>query len=133
MAYLRPPWFVRSVFNKVAMKTGMSGILTLTVAGRRSGTPCSVPVVPMEVDGRRYLVSSRGESEWVRNLRAAGVAELAGKGTSERVRATEVPVADRPPLLEEYQRVAGRAVAGLFTQLPDPADHPTFLVEPVAS
>jgi deazaflavin-dependent oxidoreductase (nitroreductase family) len=133
VAYLRPPWFVRAVFNRLAMRTGASGSNTLTVAGRRSGAPSSVPVIPIELHGRRYVVSTRGESEWVRNLRAAGVAELSHKGSSTRVRASEVPVGERAAVIAEYQRIAGKMVAPYFRRLPDPADHPVFEVVPVGA
>ena len=76
--------------------------------------------------GARYLVSPRGETEWVRNLRAAGEADLGG----EQLRATEVPVAERAAILSAYQDVAGRAVASHFEALPDASDHPVFRIEP---
>ncbi len=72
MAYDRPPLFVRSVFNRIAMATGVSGTMTLVAPGRRSGEPTRVPVIPVDHDGAPYLVSTRGESDWVRNVRAAG-------------------------------------------------------------
>lgn len=53
-------------------------VLTLTVAGRRSGRPRRVPVIPIEVEGRRHLVAPYGESEWVRNVRACGEGTLDG-------------------------------------------------------
>jgi hypothetical protein len=39
MAYLKPPWFTRAVFNKIAMATGMSNTEKLTVSRRRSKQP----------------------------------------------------------------------------------------------
>ena len=48
----------------------------LTVRGRRSGRPRATPVGLLEVDGHRYLFSAFGEVNWVRNLRAAGVATI---------------------------------------------------------
>ena len=104
----------------------MRGVTTLAVVGRRSGRIHRVPVIPIEHGGREYLVSPRGESDWVRNLRVAGEAALRGWG----IGATEVPVAERPPILAKYEDVAGRAVASHFKALPDPADHPVFRIEP---
>lgn len=84
-------------------------------------------MIPVEVGGARYLVCPRGETEWVKNLRAAGgVGELEPDG---RFSATEVPVGERAPILEHYREVAGAAVKGLFEKLPDPADHPVFRIE----
>jgi deazaflavin-dependent oxidoreductase (nitroreductase family) len=129
MAYLKPPFFVRNIGNKMVMRFGAGGASTLSVAGRKTGNPQQIPVVPFEHDGGRYIVSTRGESEWVRNLRAAGTCELSRKGHVQTCRAVEVPVAERDPILEAYRQAAGRTVATYFKQLPDPADHPTFRLE----
>src|SRR3990170_841340 len=48
-----------------------SDTVTLEVKGRRSGRVYSNAITWVEVDSQRYLVSPRGESEWVRNARAA--------------------------------------------------------------
>jgi deazaflavin-dependent oxidoreductase (nitroreductase family) len=125
MAYRKPNAFTSKVFNPIALRFGIGGTRRLTVRGRRSGLPRTIPVVPVEHDGRRYLVSPRGETEWVRNLRAAGEAELDGV----RVHLTEVPVVERRPILDAYQKLAGRAVSSHFKALPDAADHPVFRVE----
>jgi deazaflavin-dependent oxidoreductase (nitroreductase family) len=52
------------------------GSRVLAVKGRTSGEWRTTPVNLLEVDGRRYLVSPRGETQWVRNLRVAGGGEL---------------------------------------------------------
>jgi deazaflavin-dependent oxidoreductase (nitroreductase family) len=132
MAYLRPPLFVRRVFNPLAMKFGISGTVTLAVAGRKTGKTLRIPLIPVEHEGTRYLVSARGETDWVRNLRAAGAAELLRAGSTERFEASEVPVSERQPIIDAYRKKAGRAVDGLFRRLPEPADHPVFKVEPTA-
>jgi deazaflavin-dependent oxidoreductase (nitroreductase family) len=130
MAYLKPTLFTRRLFNPLAMRFGINGAVALAVAGRRTGRTRVVAVIPVEHEGARYLVSPRGEADWVRNLRAAGQGELRAKGAAERFRATEVPAPARAPILATYQRAAGRAVAGNFAALPDPADHPVFRIEP---
>jgi hypothetical protein len=133
MAYLKPPGFVRHVFNPVAMKLGISGTWTLAVSGRTTGAEQTIPVIPIERDGVRYLVSTRGESEWVRNARATGEVELRRKGVRTRFSVREVPVDGRLPIIEEYRRVAGKTVAAYWKQLPDPVDHPVFALTPAAS
>ena len=50
MAYLKPPWFVRKIFNRVAMATGVGNSQTLTVIKRVSKQPQQIPVVVPEVD-----------------------------------------------------------------------------------
>ena len=91
------------------MRLNGRGVATLTLAGRRTGEARKVPVIPVEVGGSRYLVSPYGESDWVRNLRAAGKGELSRKGRSEVFHAVEVPVGQRGPVISRYREVAGRA------------------------
>src|ERR1035437_10187441 len=102
MAYLKPPAITRRLSNPLAMRTNAGGVATLTVVGRHTGEPHKVPVIPVEVGSCRYLVSPYGESEWVRNLRAAGKGELSRKGRAEAFHAVEVPVDQRGPVLSRY-------------------------------
>jgi hypothetical protein len=73
---------------------------------------------------RKPNVLTRGETDWVKNLRTAGEGELDG----ERFRAEEVEVGQREPILRTYQEVAGRAIASHFKALPSPSDHPVFRI-----
>lgn len=132
MAYLKPSAFVSKVFNRLAMRFGMMGSQTLTVTGRTSGTPQSVPVIPVAVDGEIYLVSTRGESEWVRNVRATPTVTVTSKGGPRSYAAAEVPVDRRAPVIAAYRAKAGREVNQYWKKLPDPADHPVFRLTPVA-
>ena len=95
------------------------------------GEPADIPVITVDVDGIRYLVSTRGESEWVRNVRANPTVTLATKVGTARFTATEVPVPQRDPVLTAYRAKAGKTVDGYFAKLPDPADHPVFSLTPV--
>jgi deazaflavin-dependent oxidoreductase (nitroreductase family) len=124
MAYLKPPWFAAKIFNKIAMATGMSNTETLTVTKRKSKQPQQVPVIPVEVGGTKYVVSTRGESDWVRNLRANPNATI----ESTNYVAREIPEQDRQAILTAYREKAGRAVEGYFRKLPREADHPVFVV-----
>jgi|ERR1700753_1157086 deazaflavin-dependent oxidoreductase (nitroreductase family) len=126
MAYLKPPWFTVKVFNRIAMATGISNTETLTVTKRGSGEPQQIPVVTVHLDGIRYLVSTRGESQWVKNVRANPTVTLTTKKGVVTYAAREMPAPQRQPILSAYQKKAGRAVDGYFRKLPDPADHPVF-------
>jgi hypothetical protein len=126
MAYLKPPWFTAKVFNKAAMVFGIGGSATLTVTKRGSKQPQQIPVVVPSVEGVRYLVSTRGESEWVRNVRADPNVKLGDIGFV----ATEVPVEQRAPIIAVYRPLAGKVVEGYWKQLPDDADHPVFALTP---
>ena len=128
MAYLKPPWFTRAVFNKIAMATGISNTEKLTVTERRSKQRQVVPVIPVDVGGNKYVVSTRGEADWVKNLRADPHATI---GSTSYV-AREIPEQDRQPILTAYRQKAGRAVEGYFRQLPRDADHPVFVVTPTS-
>jgi deazaflavin-dependent oxidoreductase (nitroreductase family) len=131
VTYQKPPLFVRSVFNRIAMATGISGTMTLITRGRHTGEQARVPVIPVDHGGATYVVSTRGDSDWVRNVRATGTLELAARGRPpERYRAAEVPVDDRPPVIAAYRAKAGRTVEVYWRKRPEPADHPTFRLEP---
>ncbi|MFJ9639003.1 nitroreductase/quinone reductase family protein [Streptomyces sp. NPDC101178] len=54
----------------------LMGSAELSVRGRTSGRTQRIPVNPHTHEGVRYLVSARGHSQWVRNMRAAGGGEL---------------------------------------------------------
>ena len=129
MAYLKPGAVTRKVFNPLAMKLGFWNVETLTVPRRKSGEPQSVPVIPVDHDGARYIVSTRGESDWVKNLRAAGGGELKRKGQAEKVQVVELPVEERPPVITAYRAKVGKEVQQYFEKLPDPADHPVFRIQ----
>jgi F420H(2)-dependent quinone reductase len=126
MAYLKPPWFTAKIFNKIAMATGLSNTETLTVTRRRSKQRQQIPVIPVEVGGTKYVVSTRGESDWVRNLRSDPNVTI---GSAAYV-AREIPEQDRLPILTAYREKAGRTVEGYFRKLPREADHPVFVVTP---
>ena len=128
MTYLKPPAVTRRLINPLLSRLRPRGVATLTVLGRSSGRPRTVPVIPVDVDGVRYLVSPYGESEWVRNLRKAGTGQLRGKATTEAFQAAELPVADRAPVIAAYREGIRGDVDGYFTRLPDPADHPVFQI-----
>ncbi len=126
MAYLKPPWFVRKIFNRVAMATGVGNSETLTVTKRSTKQPQQIPVVVPEVDGVKYLVSTRGEAEWVKNVRADPNVKIGDK----KFVAAEVPVEKRGPIIAVYRPLAGKVVEGYWKQLPADADHPTFALTP---
>jgi hypothetical protein len=126
MAYLKPPWFTRTIFNKVAMAFGIGGSETLTVTTRVSKQPQQIPVVVPEVGGVKYLVSTRGETQWVRNVRADPKVRL-GKVS---YLATEVPVERRAPVIAVYRPLAGKVVEGYWRELPEDSDHPVFALTP---
>lgn len=126
--YLEPSRLISRVVNPLLMRLGV--VPTLKVRGRKTGLWRSVPVNVLELDGERYLVAPRGETDWVRNLRAAGGGELRyGRRRTEPFRAVEVPDEGKPRLIGAYLDRWGNQVRSQFEALPDPADHPVFRLE----
>ncbi len=70
--YIPPNWMQSHVGNRMASFFGRRFVGQLTVRGRHSGEPRTVPVAVLEHEGDRYLIAPRGRTHWVRNLRAAG-------------------------------------------------------------
>lgn len=94
LRYKAIPWFTALGFT--------SGTITLEVRGRASGRPVRVSLTQVHVGEARYLVSLGGESQWVRNVRAAGgQAVLLSRGRTP-VKLVEVPVEARAPILLAY-------------------------------
>ncbi|MGW0036046.1 nitroreductase/quinone reductase family protein [Gordonia sp. NPDC003376] len=110
--HYRPPQGFDATFNRLARwlvdhGVNLAGAQTLTVTGRRSGRPQRVPVNPLRVDGTEYLVSPRGNSQWVRNVRVEPTAELRRGRRSRGVRLVEVDVAERPAVIAPYLKAWG--------------------------
>jgi deazaflavin-dependent oxidoreductase (nitroreductase family) len=78
------------------------GSRVLAVRGRNSGQWRTVPVNLLEYRGAQYLVAPRGETHWVRNLRAHGDGELRVGRRIERFTATELIDDEKPPVLRAY-------------------------------
>jgi deazaflavin-dependent oxidoreductase (nitroreductase family) len=124
-----PRWMIELV-NPVVLRVGL--FPALTVQGRRTGTPHTVPIGgPFEFEGDRYLVSGRGNTAWARNLRAAGRGELRMHGRVQPFRADEVIGSQRERVVAAYRKALGRSVTGFFARIPDAANHPVFRIEPL--
>ena len=130
MAYLKPRAIETKLWNPLAMRSTMWDVHTLEVARRNAGEPQRVPVIPLEQDGSLFVVSTRGEGDWVKNVRAAGIVQLGQKGKYETYAATEVPADERSGIITAYRKKAGREVNGYWRKLPADADHPTFKLTP---
>ncbi len=135
--YLQPGWFTKNVFNRVVagltrMGVSVLGSRVLEVRGRTSGEPRQVPVNLLTVDGQRYLVAPRGETQWVRNLRASGGEAILLLGRRrEGVAATELADEEKPPLLRAYLK-RWKAEIGVFFKGvgPDASDEELLRIAP---
>ena len=118
------------------------GSRVLAVRGRSSGEWRTTPVNLLELGGRRYLVSPRGEGQWVRNLRAAGEGQLRVGRKAEAFRARELDDREKAPVLRAYLE-RWKVEVGIFFEGVGPkstdeqlsaisARHPAFEVLPAA-
>jgi hypothetical protein len=112
----RPParWYRR--LNWLGVALGMiglvpRGVVVLEVRGRTSGRLRRVPIVRTSRAGADYLVSLAGESQWVRNVRAADGRAVVRRGRARPVRLEEVAEPDRADVIAAYIE-AGRARGG---------------------
>ena len=107
------PHCLARVMNRLSALQYSAGVLsptramTLDVRGRHSGRVVSVPVVVVDYDGERYVVSMLGnDANWVRNVRAAGGRAVLRRGHREPVRLLDVATDARAPILRRYLAVA---------------------------
>lgn len=117
--YRQPGWFTRNVFNRAVAglaRLGVSvwGSRVLEVPGRRTGEPRRTPVNLLTFDGQGYLVSPRGHTQWVRNVRAndGRLDLLVGRRRTAYV-ATELVDADKTDVLRAYLK-RWKAEVGVF-------------------
>jgi deazaflavin-dependent oxidoreductase (nitroreductase family) len=108
--YRKPGWVTRTLFNpavEAATRMGFAvwGSRVLETTGRVSGKARRTPVNLLVFDGNEYIISPRGETQWVRNVRAAGgrLVLIHGRHRQERV-ASELEDAQKPAVLRAYLR-----------------------------
>ncbi|SPM26926.1 nitroreductase/quinone reductase family protein [Mycobacterium terramassiliense] len=80
----------------------IAGTRALRVRGRKSGKVRAVVINLLTVDGVDYLVSPRGNTQWARNVRAAGVIEVGPRWRRRRARVSELDDAAKPAVLRRY-------------------------------
>lgn len=105
--YNRPTGFTKAmngIFDWLGARgLGPRKLIRLTVKGRKSGQPRSVAVNEVTVNGQRYLVAPRGNTEWSRNARVNPDAVITRR-KSENVTLAELPVNERAPIIQAYLR-----------------------------
>jgi deazaflavin-dependent oxidoreductase (nitroreductase family) len=141
--YAKPGWLTKNVFNRVVatltrLGISVAGSRVLEVRGRKSGEWRRTPVNPLTIDGARYLVSPRGHTQWVKNIRVSGEGRLLLGRRSEPIAVTELTDSEKPPLLREYLRrwkwEVGAFFGGVGPDSPDSElrriapDHPVFRI-----
>jgi len=110
-------------------------VLLLTVAGRRTGAPFTVPVAYFKYGGGYVVTGSAGgmkeDPQWIRNLRAAGTAQVQNGGAdgctvdahvldgAERDDLWQNVVLANAPFFAKYQEKSGRVIP-VATLIPRP-------------
>jgi hypothetical protein len=135
--YKRPDWFTTHVFNNVVAgltRLGVSvlGSRVLEHRGRTSGDLHHTPVNLLNLNGTQYLVSPRGETQWVRNVRHSDGHMVLILGRRRQIcRATEIPPAEAVPVLRAYLRKWKFEVGMFFDGItPDATDEEWAAVAP---
>jgi len=92
-----------TVFRWLAeLGISIAGTRALRVRGRKSGKQRGVVINLLTVDGVDYVVSPRGNTQWARNVRAAGVVEIGPRWRRQRTGINELTDAAKPELLKRY-------------------------------
>jgi hypothetical protein len=142
--YKKPDWLTRVVFNNVIkgltrMGVSVWGSRVLEHRGRTTGKLHHVPVNLLTIEGTKYLVSPRGETQWVRNVRHNGGHLVLILGRRRQLcTAQQVPVADSVPILRAYLQ-RWKFEVGMFFDGVNPdstdaewaavaANHPVFVI-----
>jgi deazaflavin-dependent oxidoreductase (nitroreductase family) len=134
--YDAPGWITRHIMNPVVeglTRCGLSvwGSRILEVRGRVSGEVRRVPVNLLDHDGAHYLVSPRGEGQWVRNVRAAdGALDLVVGRRRQHWVAVELRDDEKEAVLRGYLR-RWKAEVGAFFDGVD-ADSPVEELQRIA-
>ena len=137
----RPNWIAKilngAIANSASKNISPDGVVALEVIGRKSGRVVSFPLVVAVNDGQRYVASMLGDNtQWVRNIRAAGGKAVLRSGGYEEVQLTEIPVSERAPILKVYLHAAPGARPHVPVDMDAPmekfekiaADYPVFRV-----
>lgn len=117
--YREPGSFTRNVFNRAVaglthLGVSVLGSRILETKGRKSGVPRRTPVNLLILDGEEYLVAPRGETQWVRNVRADGghLTLILGRTRQERI-GQELDSDSAVPVLRAYLK-RWKAEVGVF-------------------
>jgi deazaflavin-dependent oxidoreductase (nitroreductase family) len=104
-------WRAGNAFVSVLARVGVGPIHLLTTRGSKSGRPHTIPVVPVDYDGKRWLVAPYGAVAWVHNARAAAQVSLRYGRTTREYATREVSAEEAAPVLKRYVAIATKTRA----------------------
>ena len=87
VVFRHAPWLIRwsnpLLIRLLGTRMPLGPNVLLTVRGRSSGLPRSVPVAMLDAGDRCFLQAASDEVAWVRNLLVAGEASITSRGRVE--------------------------------------------------
>lgn len=131
-------WRAGNALVNVFARVGVGPIALLTTTGRVTGRPYTVPVVPIDHAGARWLVAPYGPVGWVHNARAGGTVTLRRGRQRHAYTVREATPAEAGPVLKRYVTIATRARdrfaatvdAPVEAFIAEATDHPVFELQP---
>lgn len=133
-------WANRLISGLIRMGVNLGETVLLRVPGRKTGEPRTTPVTVLESDGVRVIQSPYGTTDWVRNLRASGMAQLVRGRQVEEIQATELTAEQAAPIYMNHLSRFPAPVRSQFDIHPDAnldafirvaENHPMFRVDPI--
>jgi hypothetical protein len=114
----RAPSGLDRLFNRIYGVFGWAGLgfsyaCLLEVRGRKSGRTYFTPIDLLELNGKRYLVSPRGRTQWV-NAEAAGEITLKKGRARQRFGLRALDDNEKPEILKAYLDTFKREVQKYF-------------------
>jgi deazaflavin-dependent oxidoreductase (nitroreductase family) len=134
-------WRAGNAFVSVLARAGIGPIQLLTTRGSKSGRPHTIPVVPVDYDGKRWLVAPYGAVAWVHNARAAGQVSLQYGRTTREYATRQASADEAGPVLKRYVAIATKTRAQFRATQDSPVEdfvteadrHPVFELVAVGS
>jgi deazaflavin-dependent oxidoreductase (nitroreductase family) len=134
-------WRAGNTFVGALARAGIGPMHLLITHGRKTGRPHTVPVVPVELDGKRWLVAPYGTVSWVRNARVAGRVSLRYGRAVHEYGIREAAAEAAGPVLKRYVAVATKTRAQFDANPHSPAAdfvleagrHPVFELIPISN
>jgi deazaflavin-dependent oxidoreductase (nitroreductase family) len=131
-------WRFGNMLVSLLARLGVGPIELLSTTGRRTGKKATVPVVPVDHAGRRWLVAPYGPFSWVHNVRATPIVTLRYGRRRRDYAVSEVAAEAAAPVLKRYVSVATRAQRRFQATVDAPeaafvaevSTHPVFALEP---
>ena len=95
-------WVITLLLRIGIRITILGPMMLLTVRGRKTGEPRTIPVDLYERDGRHFLIATHGEGNWVYNLRLARQGMLSLGRHHQAFTAVELIPEKAGPVIKEF-------------------------------